>query len=117
MQPKVAAEARAHAFFKRQLTPKRRGELLIHEVSYLVAPDNQDDPVWGRRMARYWMLQGLTYGLRLTDFANVVDYTKGTVRSYCMVHGDLPGERVDRESWELDGHAKRAREQVEALLP
>lgn len=114
---KVAAEdvIRAPAVYKRMLKTVHVEDIRMHEVSYLVAPSGQDDPTWAKRMASYWMLQELTYGLRMTDFTMVVDYAKGTVRSYAGILAILPGDRVDAESWELDGHSARVREQVQEL--
>lgn len=90
-------KAREHGMYRAMKKPPRVGDVRMREGAYHIPPTGQTDPAWAARCKEYWELQAAVYGLVLTDFSMVVDYEKGTVRTYSAVQEILPGRRVPED--------------------
>ena len=93
MQKKAADDG----IYRVMANPPKPGDVRMYERAYIEPPVNDLDPLWVGRCRDYWELQQAIYGLALTDFTMVVDYTRGTVRSYACVQRVLPGKRVPKD--------------------
>lgn len=68
-----------------------------------------DDAKWQARCKQYWELQERLYGLRMSDFAMLIDNNEGVVTTASVVLEVLPGERTtdfDRVPVEAAGVAR-----------
>lgn len=90
-------KAQEHGIWRQMKNVPSPGDVRRFERAYVEPPKSDLDPVWVQRCKDYWELQQTIYGLSLTDFSMVVDYTRGVVTTYVVVQRVLPGNRVSEE--------------------